>query len=80
MRWLKYFIHFVVCLTDFIILGIVLGAFFTIPHTPVSFVVFLIMGYIIYRGWKETGGLNCWKKEEREKFYKNWDILFKRTD
>jgi len=73
MKWLKYFLQFVVCASDFILIAAILTAVFGISHSLGTIIFFTILIAGTCKVWKETGGLSHWKKETRQQFYKNWD-------
>lgn len=75
MKWLKYFIQFTVCVSDFILIAAILTVVFGISHSLASFIFFAILICGAGKVWKSTGGLSHWKKETRQRFYKNWDSI-----
>ncbi len=75
MKWLKYLIQFMVCASDFLLLGATVILFFGISYSLISFIFVLILYNGLYKTWKKTGGLSHWKKETRQQFYKNWDSI-----
>ncbi len=75
MNWLKYFLTFVVCISDFMILAAMATIIFNVSCSPAGFLVVLILFYGVYKAYKQTGGLSHWKKETRQQFYKNFDQL-----
>ena len=75
MNWLKYFITFIVCISDFMVLTAIATIIFGMSHSIDSIIFFLILFIGISNVWKQTGGLSHWKKETSQQFYKNWDLI-----
>ena len=74
-KWLKYVIQGIVFLGDIILLIAVIVLFTSIKLTPLGFLFSLMLVYFAWGAWKDSGGFFHWKKETRQRFYKNWDEM-----